>query len=397
MAAEEVLHCIDEALVQDLTCEMVRMQTTNPPGDELPLAEMLRNRISGLDIEARLLALGENRANLICRISGSGERPSMVLCGHLDTVLLGNEPWEHPPLSGIKADGRIFGRGSSDMKGGVAAMVAALVAIRRSGLRLRGDLVLALTAGEEVDCLGARSMVEGRLLEGAGCLVIAEPTDMDVYIAQKGALWLEAITYGKAAHGSLPHQGTNAILPMADFVQKAVNALGPSVRHSHLGQPSINIGTIQGGSGTNIVPDCCKLTIDLRTLPGQDHQHLYVMLRDLLEESAKAAGAKSESESLPAAPSWILRPMILSWNSLQKPPVKSSEPGPTSAVPPILPMAPSSFPSSRFRWLSADQEKPLWHIRPMNPSRSTICARPPVSMPSPPPASWEPGRVAHYR
>ncbi len=294
MAAEEVLHCIDEALVQDLTCEMVRMQTTNPPGDELPLAEMLRNRISGLDIEARLLALGENRANLICRISGSGERPSMVLCGHLDTVLLGNEPWEHPPLSGIKADGRIFGRGSSDMKGGVAAMVAALVAIRRSGLRLRGDLVLALTAGEEVDCLGARSMVEGRLLEGAGCLVIAEPTDMDVYIAQKGALWLEAITYGKAAHGSLPHQGTNAILPMADFVQKAVNALGPSVRHSHLGQPSINIGTIQGGSGTNIVPDCCKSTIDLRTLPGQDHQHLYVMLRDLLEESAKAAGAKSE-------------------------------------------------------------------------------------------------------
>ncbi|MGA2401277.1 MAG: M20 family metallopeptidase [Syntrophobacteraceae bacterium] len=294
MAAEKVLDYIDEALVLDLTSEMVRVQTVNPPGDELPLAEMLRDRISGCGIEVRLLSLGENRANLISRISGSGERPSMVLCGHLDTVPFGNEPWEHPPLSGIKVDDRIFGRGSSDMKGGVAAMVAAAVAIRRSGLRLRGDLVLAFTAGEEVDCLGARSMVEGRLLEGAGCLVIAEPSDMDVYIAQKGALWLEAITYGKAAHGSLPHQGRNAILPMADFVLKAVNALDPCVRHRHLGQPTINIGTIQGGLRTNIVPDCCRLTIDLRTLPGQDHQHLYGMFRELLEKSAKAACVESE-------------------------------------------------------------------------------------------------------
>lgn len=294
MAAEEVLNYIDDALVVDLTREMVRIETVNPPGDELPLAELLRDRISGFGIETKLLEVGENRANLIGRIPGSGEKPSMVLCGHLDTVPFGNESWEHPPLSGIEADGRIWGRGSTDMKGGVAAIIAAAAAVRLSGLSLRGDLILAFTAGEEVDCLGARSMAEGRVLDGAGCLLIAEPTDMDIFIVQKGALWLEAVTYGQAAHGSMPHEGRNAIIPMADFIQKAAQVLDSSLHHQHLARPTLNIGTIEGGVRTNIVPDCCRVTIDLRTLPGQDHQLLYGLFRELLEQSAKRGAVGSE-------------------------------------------------------------------------------------------------------
>jgi succinyl-diaminopimelate desuccinylase len=159
---------------------------------------------------------------------------------------------------------------------------------------LRGDLALALTAGEEVDCIGANLLVRQGLLMGAGSLIIAEPTDMDVCIAEKGAMWIEAIIRGKAAHGSSPHLGQNAIIPMADFVQKVARLSHPFFTHPLLGGSTMNIGTIEGGFRTNVVPDLCRLTIDFRTVPGQDHQHMYRMVRELMEEAAGNAGVEWE-------------------------------------------------------------------------------------------------------
>ncbi len=284
---ENVLDCVDEDLAVDLTRDMVRMRTANPPGDEILLARMLRERTSALGLDARLYPFDSTRANLVCRIPGSGELPSVVFSGHLDTVPFGEERWEHGPLSGDIADGRIFGRGSADMKGGVAAMIAAAAAVRRSGLALRGDLVLALTAGEEVDCIGANRMVGEDLLAGAGCLIVAEPTDMDVCIAEKGALWIEVLTRGKAAHGSTPHLGRNAVIPMAGVIRKLAEFSPACRRHPLLGGSTMNIGTIKGGTNTNIVPDRCSLTIDFRTVPGQDHQSIFRSVRELMEESMR--------------------------------------------------------------------------------------------------------------
>jgi len=292
--AEKVLQAIDEPLIVELTQEMVRTETVNPPGNELALAEPLATRLTALGFEPRILPFQGRRANLLCRIPGSGTKPALILSGHLDTIPFGNEPWEHHPLSAAVVDGKIHGRGTSDMKGGNAALIAAAHAILRAGVSLQGDLILAFTAGEEVDSIGAATLVREGELKGIGALIIAEPSNLQTYIAEKGALWLEALTKGKAAHGSSPHLGKNAIIPMADFIQKVLRLNLPHRPHPILGGPSLNVATINGGVKTNVVPDRCRLTLDFRTVPDQEHDEIVKVVEGLLKEAAANGSVEAE-------------------------------------------------------------------------------------------------------
>lgn len=293
-AAEKVLQAIDEGLVIELTQDMVRTETVNPPGDELALAEPLATRLSALGFDPKVLPFQGRRANLLCRIPGSGTKPALIMSGHLDTVPFGSEPWEHHPLSAEVTDGKIHGRGASDMKGGNAAMIAAAHAILRTGVPLQGDLILAFTAGEEVDSVGAATLIQNGELKGIGALIIAEPSNLQTSIAEKGALWLEASTKGKGAHGSSPHLGKNAITPMADFILKALRLKLPHRPHPILGGPSLNVATIEGGFKTNVVPDRCRLTLDFRTVPGQEHDEIVKMVEGLLKEAATDGEVSAE-------------------------------------------------------------------------------------------------------
>jgi len=290
MLKEKLFARIEEAALVDLTREMIRFKTVNPPGDEILLAERLAQRMAELGLDASVLPFTEKRANVICRVPGSGARSALVFSGHIDTVPLGSEKWDHGPLSGDLADGRIYGRGAADMKGGVAAMIIAASAIQRAAVQLEGDLVLALTAGEEVDSIGAVQLLKKGLLAGAGALVVAEPTGLEICCAEKGALWLEIIMKGKAAHGSSPHLGRNAIVPMAAFVQNLGKLLNPTSTHPLLGAPTLNIATIEGGFKTNVVPDQCRVTIDFRTVPGQSVPDLKRTVQSLVREAAEPEG-----------------------------------------------------------------------------------------------------------
>ncbi|MBI3989200.1 MAG: M20 family metallopeptidase [candidate division NC10 bacterium] len=293
-AAEKVLHAIDERLIVELTQEMVRTETVDPPGDELTLAEPLATRLTTLGFDPQVLPFQGRRANLLCRIPGSGEKPALIMSGHLDTVPFGHEPWEHHPLSAVIADGKIYGRGASDMKGGNAAMIAAAHAVLRTGVPLQGDLILALTAGEEVDSVGAATLIRNGELKRIGALIVAEPSNLQTYTAEKGALWLEALTKGKAAHGSSSHLGKNAITPMADFILKVLRLKLPHHSHPILGGPSLNVATIEGGFKTNVVPDHCRLTLDFRTVPGQEHDEIVKMIEGLLKEAATDGEVSAE-------------------------------------------------------------------------------------------------------
>jgi succinyl-diaminopimelate desuccinylase len=150
-------------------------------------------------------------------------------------------------------------------------------------MELAGDVIFAGTAGEEVDCAGSRRLVS----QGVGLvgeLVVGEPTRLDVAPAHKGALWVEIETAGKAAHGSMPEQGSNAILFMRDVINGLDGFRADVPAHPLLGRATVNIGAICGGTKPNIVPDACTLTVDLRTLPGESHTDILEQLRSRLGE-----------------------------------------------------------------------------------------------------------------
>jgi succinyl-diaminopimelate desuccinylase len=227
--------------------------------------------------------LGGNRANIVSVLKGSGEKPALVFNGHLDVVPPGDLPWSHAPFSGVQVDGRLYGRGTSDMKSGLMAMVLAADALQRAAVPLKGDLILSGVADEESTALGAKAWVQAGGLQGVGAIVIGEPTNLEVYIAEKGACWLEISTLGKTAHGAMPELGVNAVMHMAAALHAVTHLSLPFPPHPLLDKPTMSVGTIVGGNKTNVVPDRCTATIDMRTLPGMRHEDVVQEIRQTLD------------------------------------------------------------------------------------------------------------------
>lgn len=289
---------IDEQELVDLASALVRVRSYNPPGEEIGAAGFLREFLAARlrpAAEIFLQPAAPERTNLVARLRGSGTKPALLLCAHLDTVPPGSVPWSFDPLSGHVADGRIYGRGALDTKGSLAAMAMALVAFSRAGVRPAGDLILLATVDEESGGLGARTYVESGGMRRVGAAVIGEPTSLDLVIAHRGALWLDITAHGKAAHGAMPQEGINAILPLAALLGRLNSQAFPYDPHPLLAPPTLNVGTIGGGTKINMVPDLCSASIDLRTVPGQSHAALLDEVRRMADAQAAAVpGLKFE-------------------------------------------------------------------------------------------------------
>ncbi|MFT8593387.1 MAG: M20/M25/M40 family metallo-hydrolase [Bifidobacterium sp.] len=203
--------------------------------------------------------IADNRMSAICRTGVDDGSQSVVFVGHIDTVPpMDLQSWQSPPCEPEVREGRLFGRGSSDMKSGLAAALAVFERACHESI----PCVVAITKDEEIGCLGAPSAVE--LLDGVNIagMVIMESTDNIIRFGHRGALWLRATSMGKAAHGSNPGLGVNAILRMA---RAALQFKGiPLEDDPRLGAETCNLGTIAGGEVPNIVPDRCSATLDLR-------------------------------------------------------------------------------------------------------------------------------------
>jgi succinyl-diaminopimelate desuccinylase len=271
----------------DLLRRLVATPSVNPPGNERGCAEVLHRALSENGIESQLDEFEPGRCNVIARLPGTSERPALLLNGHLDTVPAGLRGWTRDPFSADLDGGRLWGLGAVDMKGGVAAITLAAIALARSGVKLRGDLVVAATAGEEVDSVGARRLVATGALADVGAVVVAEPTALAVHVAEKGALWLEIAFEGRTAHGSRPDLGINAI-------ERAHAALAPLLAYRFdvepdalLTPPTMSVNTIAGGVKTNVIPDLCALTVDIRTIPAQRHTEIVDEMRALLGSDAR--------------------------------------------------------------------------------------------------------------
>jgi succinyl-diaminopimelate desuccinylase len=278
---------VDRDLVIELTRELVRFRSVNPPGNEGEVAEFLAGRLWELGLEATVQEVEPGRANVVGRLPGAGGEP-LVFTGHLDVVPPGGQRWDHDPFEAELVDGRVYGRGSADMKGGVAAIITAMAALAASGFHPTGDVILAATCGEEAGMLGARAMVDAKSLPGGGNLVVAEPSTLDVFHGEKGVLWLKVRALGRTAHGSMPWLGINAISAIARLIP-ALEAYPFEYEESTLlGKPTLSVNVITGGNKTNVVPDVCEIEVDMRTVPGQDHAALAAHVTRLAHEAAAA-------------------------------------------------------------------------------------------------------------
>jgi len=273
----------------ELSRELLRFNTINPPGDERVCVQRLGRLLEDAGFALRTYEYAPGRTSLVARCGGSSSRSPLCFAGHIDTVPLGATPWKRDPFAGEIADGRLYGRGSSDMKSGVAAFVTAACRVAE-GLRATPGLVLVIVAGEETGCDGSRHLTgaAGALGE-AGAIVIAEPTGNYPCVGHKGALWLHARATGATAHGSMPDRGVNAIYKAARAVTKLERFAFDAKPHPVLGSPTLNVGTIAGGLNINSVPDGVTIGIDIRTLPDQKHGALVERLTEYLGDDVTLA------------------------------------------------------------------------------------------------------------
>jgi succinyl-diaminopimelate desuccinylase len=307
----------------DLALELVALDSHNPPGREAECAALVGGLLEAGGFAVQYHEFAPGRTGVVARLGAPDGPPPLILSGHLDTVPLGQAPWTVNPR-GERRDGRIFGRGVSDMKSGVAAILVAALAAAREFPGASG-LGLVLTASEETGCTGAAAMVKDAVLPPrAGALLIAEPTANRPMLGHKGAMWLAARATGKAAHGSMPELGDNAVLKAARAALALTDYVAGLPVPASGQRPSLNVGTFHGGSKVNMVPDQATVELDVR-FPAD------VEPVALVEGLRRAAGPEVVIEALstghgvatdPSHP-WVQRASSL----LEKATGASAEPG----------------------------------------------------------------------
>lgn len=264
--------------------ELIRVDSRNPalasggPG-EGPIARRLGDILGEWGLNVRLQDAAPGRPNVVAVLEGSGGGRSLMFNGHLDVV--GVDGMSHPPFDAIRTSGRLYGRGASDMKGGVAAMCAAAAQLNGS---LKGDLIVAAVVDEEWKSAGTSALLASGLRADAA--IVTEPTGLRLMPAHRGFAWIELRVRGRAAHGSRWDIGIDAIrhagLLLAELDRYDDEDL-PARAHPLLGRPSVHAGTIEGGLGLSTYPDSCVLRIERRTIPGESVEEVRAQLRQCVQ------------------------------------------------------------------------------------------------------------------
>ena len=274
--------------VLETLADLVRINSVNPAYEgghpEQEVVRFLRGFFEGRGIECWEQPVLPERPNLIARVPGRNSGRRIVFEAHTDTVSAGGMDIE-PFVPAIR-DGRLYGRGSCDNKGGLAAMMHAIVAAASSAEPPPCEVWLAATVDEEHSFRGVSKLCEGL---DAHAAVVAEPTSLRAVIASKGVLRWRIRTVGRAAHSSKPHLGVNAITAMSHLVLalEEENRRLSEVTHPLLGPATNNVGIIRGGRQINFVPDECSIEIDRRLIPGEEIPNVLARYQEVLEETAK--------------------------------------------------------------------------------------------------------------
>ncbi len=286
-------------LLSDLLQQLIGIPSVNPMGNppdqnslETQLTEFLETELTRQGVACQRHEVHPGRDNLLAHLPGQTDR-LLLLEAHQDTVPVTGMTID--PFGGELREGRVYGRGACDVKGGMAAMIGAMVRLAKLPSQARPTVVLACTINEEYGFTGARTLVEhwstGRdrwLPRAPDAAIVAEPTELQVVVAHKGIVRWHCQTQGQAAHASQPQAGDNAIYRMARVVEAlecyAAQLTASQAAHRRCGQPTLSVTTIQGGESVNTIPDACTIEIERRLLPREDPQQAYQEVLQAIDE-----------------------------------------------------------------------------------------------------------------
>lgn len=269
----------------ELSKQLIRFRSINPPGEEKECSEFIARLLTEHGFDVASYEFSKDRPTLVARIPGRAGGKPLCFTGHIDVVPLGSNEWQFPPFEGVVQDDRLYGRGASDMKAGVAAFIAAACNLIEDGLSFHRGVTLVITAGEETGCEGAFHVGREKALGPAELLIVAEPTSNAPIFAHKGSLRVVVTARGRTAHSSMPHEGENAIRKVAEWIRR-LESHDFGARHPLLGSATACVTTIRGGENINSVPDLAKFAVDIRTLPEQNHESLITELGSLFGPEA---------------------------------------------------------------------------------------------------------------
>jgi succinyl-diaminopimelate desuccinylase len=282
--------------LNELLQRLIQIKSVNPPGNEKEIASFIKGLLLKNNIPSKLIPLEEGRSSVLAKIEGKEER-NITLCGHLDTVRVIEEDWTKPPLQGIIEEGKMYGRGTSDMKGGVAASIYSLILLKRRGITPQKKVQLALTADEEWGYRGAKTLVDQGFFDQTDFLIITEPTNLQVAVGEKGEVWIKAKFYGKSAHGSTPELGVNTVIPGSKFVLEVSEEYKKLFNPDPLwGNNSINIGQFHGGVQVNVVPNYSEVQLDFRVISEEDKKRALELVRKKGRDIAEEFGVQFKEE-----------------------------------------------------------------------------------------------------
>jgi acetylornithine deacetylase len=279
---------IDRPYLLSALADLVRIPSINPdlaPGarGEAAVAAYVADNLNALGLDVKIVEATTGRPSVMATLKGKGGGRSLMLNGHIDTVGVDNMP---DPFSATIRDGKLFGRGAYDMKGSVAACMAALKALMDAKAELRGDVVLAAVADEEYASLGTAQVIEHVHPDAA---IVAEPTEMEICLAHKGFVWIQVETHGRAAHGSRFNEGIDANMMMGRFLaqldglERDLRARNP---HPRVGPPSLHAAILRGGAELSMYAANCKLQIERRTIPGESEAQVMNELQAIVDRLA---------------------------------------------------------------------------------------------------------------
>ena len=275
---------IKEEEITNLAQELIKIPSDETAGEK-EVCEYLESYLKSLGMKVRLQEVLPNRPNIIAEVIGDEVGKSIMFNGHVDTVPVGDiKKWSMDPYSAIIKDNKLFGRGSTDMKGAIASMIIAMKFIMNNVEKFNGKIIFTGVMAEETTGLGTQKIVEENIK--ADMAVVGEPSDEKIYRAHKGTMWFNLSTYGKLEHSSESNsESNNAIINMMKLIME-INEISKeleTIENNLVGHPSINIGLIDGGTKQNMIADSCRISIDRRTLPEEKTEEVLDKLRIRLD------------------------------------------------------------------------------------------------------------------
>ncbi|MCQ4672165.1 M20 family metallopeptidase [Lactonifactor longoviformis] len=272
--------------VAELTRELVKIDSTNPGEQEGNIGEYITWFLRNTGAEATATEVLPGRYNLRMRLPGQEETPQLVYICHMDTVVIG-EGWTADPLGGELQNDRIYGRGACDMKGGMACAISAFKYIADKQTALRHPFSLIFTVDEEENMKGAEAVVEAGWVDRESWVLDMEPTNGEIQAAHKGRLWMEILAEGITAHASTPWKGADAVAAMAEFTASLRKQINVCPVHGYLGPSTVTFGQIQGGYRPYVVPDRCRMWVDMRLSPPIDRKAAVSMVEESVKKAEK--------------------------------------------------------------------------------------------------------------